>query len=93
MDVQARARPQHPSSCEAELGKVPAFHAAPVPKTLYHPAQLPAVPEAKPTEQQAFQLLSEARHQQVSQSPDLGQRSFEEETQSMRSLPSCCSGR
>ena len=64
-DAQERARSQQSMDGEAELPKAPAFQAAPVPKTLYHPARLPAVPEAKPTEQRAFQLLSQARHQQV----------------------------
>jgi hypothetical protein len=36
-----------------------------VPKTLYQPPKLPAIHEAKPTEQVAFRLLSEARHQEV----------------------------
>ena len=64
-DAQERARAQLSTGGEAELPKAPAFQAAPVPKTLYRPARLPAVPEAKPTEQRAFQLLSQARHQQV----------------------------
>ena len=68
-DTQARALIHHSTSSQAEPAKLPDFHAAPVPRTLYRPAQLPAVPEAKPTEQQAFQLLSEARHQQVRRSP------------------------
>ena len=49
--------------------KAPAFHAAPVPQTLYQPSKLPLIPEARPTQQEAFQLQSEARHQQVLQAP------------------------
>ncbi|CAL5220532.1 g2566 [Coccomyxa viridis] len=65
LSTDARARTHHSTSSQVEPAKAPAFHAAPVPRTLYRPAQLPAVPEAKPTEQQAFQLLSKARHQQA----------------------------
>lgn len=42
-------------------------HAAPAPKTLYQPSKLPLIPETTPTQQKAFQLQSEARHQQVLQ--------------------------
>ena len=65
--MQARGRAKHSAGSEAEPAQAPAFQAAPVPKTLYRPAQLPAIHEAKPTEQQAFRLQSEARHQQVHQ--------------------------
>ena len=71
--MQARERAKHSAGSELEPAQAPAFQAAPVPKTLYRPAQLPAIHEAKPTEQQAFHLQSEARHQQVHQSFQLFQ--------------------
>jgi len=71
--MQARERAKHSAGSEVEPAQAPAFQAAPVPKTLYRPAQLPAIHEAKPTEQQAFHLQSEARHQQVHESPQLFQ--------------------
>ncbi len=63
--MQERGRAKRSASTEAEPVRAPAFHAAPVPKTLYQPPKLPAIHEAKPTEQVAFRLLSEARHQEV----------------------------
>lgn len=64
--MQARGMAKRSGVSEAEpVQAAPAFHAAPVPKSLYQPAKLPAIPEARPTEQEAFRLLSEARHQQV----------------------------
>lgn len=49
----------------AAEGRVPPFHAAPVPPTLTHQAPLPPVAEKPPTSQQPFNLISEVRHHEV----------------------------
>ena len=67
--MQARGRAKRSAGPDAAPDQAPAFHAAPVPKTLYQPGKLPLIPETRPTQQEAFQLQSEARHQQVLQAP------------------------
>ena len=41
------------------------FHAAPVPQTLHRPAPLPSIPEKQPTTAMPFNLISEARRNEV----------------------------
>ncbi|CAK0783543.1 hypothetical protein CVIRNUC_006742 [Coccomyxa viridis] len=65
LSTEARGRAKRSAGPGGAPDKAPAFHAAPVPKTLYQPSKLPLIPEARPTQQEAFQLQSEARHQQA----------------------------